>query len=236
MNQPRFHEVTFTFDARVRELGITGMYFVMEGLTNQATNDEFDELLVHELEALDDSVSRGYDVKTDPILKGFRTLHAQLGLSNRNNVSSAENLLRMIRMNGSIPRVNLLVDICSLVSLRTRLAVGAHDLARIDGDIRLTLTTGRETYVPFGAPVPRPVGPGEYAYIDDSGAIICRLETRQVTKSKVDLSTTSCFFVVQGNPSTEADYVSRAGYELIALTKDFCGGTERMLYDPTTLP
>src|SRR5215471_5689866 len=130
VNQPRseenrFHEVTFTFDSRVRELGITGMYFVMEGLRNQTNHDEFDELLVQELEALDDSVLHGYDVKTDPILKGFRDLHAQLGLSNRNNVSSAENLLRMIRMNGSIPRVNLLVDICSLVSLRTRLAVGA---------------------------------------------------------------------------------------------------------------
>lgn len=231
-SESHFARMSFTMDEQVIGLGVTGVYFVMGGLTNLHSHDEFDELLEHTLSDLDDAAVRGQDLKTHPILAGFRDLHSAVGRSNRDNVASAESLLRLIRMNGSVPRVNLLVDIYNMISLKTQLAIGAHDLERFDGDVRLALTTGDERFFPATAMEPKAVQAGEYAYIDGSNQIICRMETRQVGPTRVDLATTEAFYAVQGNKMTDASYVWDAAQELIALTKEFCGGSERILYRP----
>jgi DNA/RNA-binding domain of Phe-tRNA-synthetase-like protein len=232
--QSRLERIAFTVDEQVAGLGVTGMYFVMGGLTNLPSNDEFDELLEHTLSDLEDTAVRGHDLKADPVLAGYRQLHSGVQRSNRDHVASAENLLRLIRMNGTVTRVNLLVDICNLVSLRTRLSISVHDLASVQGDVRLSLTTGQEKFFPINAGEPKAVASGEYAYVDGSGEIIYRMETRQAAKTKVDLTTTECFYIVQGNPATEPEYVSSAAEQLISLTQDFCGGNVRILRHPWT--
>jgi hypothetical protein len=45
----------------------------------------------------------------------------------------------------------------------------------------------------------------------------------------VGLDTTECLYIVQGNRATDDAYIRRAAEELLALTKRFCGGTERFL-------
>ncbi|WP_250282373.1 MULTISPECIES: phenylalanine--tRNA ligase beta subunit-related protein [unclassified Frankia] len=227
----RCEEITFKAAEEVLGLGLTGVYFVMGNLRNRKDDEQFDSLLAGTLAGLP-SFPSNEDFKSDPVLAGFRDLHTAVGRSNRENVASPENLLRLIRRTGTLPRINLLVDIYNLVSLRTRLALGAHDLAAVDGDIRLTSTTGAERFVPLGATEPKPVPAGEYGYIDGAGEIICRMETRQVEKTKVVLDTTECFYIVQGNRATDASYVWDAANELIALTKEFCGGDERILFGP----
>ncbi|ONH32051.1 MULTISPECIES: B3/4 domain-containing protein [Protofrankia] len=226
-----YEETIFKVDEEVLGLGLTGVYFVMGNLRNRKSDERFDALLADTLAGLP-SFRSNEDFRSDPVLAGFRDLHTAVGRSNRENVASPENLLRLIRRTGTLPRISLLVDIYNLVSLRTRLALGAHDLTAVDGDIRLTLTTGTERFVPLGATEPRPVPAGEYGYIDGADEIICRMETRQVEKTKVVLDTTECFYIVQGNRATDADYVWDAANELIALTKEFCGGDERILFGP----
>ena len=223
----RFSQFSFTIDEQVRELGLHGMYFVMEELTNSSGHDEFDELLGHALDDLDDAVATGYDPRTDPILAGYRMLHGAVGRSNRDHVASAENLQRLVKMNGTIPRANLLVDVHNLVSLKTRLAISAHDLSKVRGNVRLSMTTGRERFFPLSSREPKAVHPGEYAYVDEANEIIFRMETRQAAATRPDLTTSECFYIVQGNPATNAAYVRRAANEVVALTKYFCGGRER---------
>jgi DNA/RNA-binding domain of Phe-tRNA-synthetase-like protein len=226
----RFSQFSFTIDEEVLGLGLHGVYFVMGGLTNRRSHDEFDELLEHALDDLDDASTNGYDLRTDSILMGYRDLHSAVGRSNRDHVASAENLQRLVKMNGTIPRANLLVDVHNLVSLKTRLAITAHDLGKVQGNVRLSLTTGRERFFPFISREPKVVHPGEYAYVDEADEIICRMETRQAAATKPELETSDCFFIVQGNRAASADYVREAARELVALTTYFCGGHERNVY------
>jgi DNA/RNA-binding domain of Phe-tRNA-synthetase-like protein len=221
----RFAGFSFTIDEEVRGLGVHGAFFIMSGLTNLAGHDEYDELLGAALDDLDG----GYDLKTDPVLKGYRALHTAIGRSNRDHVASAENLHRLVKMNGTIPRANLLIDIHNLVSLKTRLAISAHDLESVNGDVRLSLSTGRERFYPDDAAPARPLHPGEYAYVDSAGEVIWRLETRQAARTRPTLATSDCFYVVQGNPATSAAYVRRAARNLARLVRYFCGGSQRTL-------
>ncbi len=221
----------FEFSDEVAALGVRGAYFTITGLANRASDPAFEALAARETEAVLAGLSPDA-IRDDPVLAGFRALHEAVGVSNRKNVASPENLLKLLLKAGGLPTVNLVVDIYNLVSLKTRLALGAHDLAGVAGNIRLRLTGGTEGFVPLGAGEAKPVRPGEYAYVDDGNDVLCRLEVRQVEKSKVGLETCDCFYIVQGSAATPPELLRAAAEEVIALTRQFCGGEVRMLHAP----
>jgi len=130
-----------------------------------------------------------------------------------------------------MPRINLLVDIYNLVSVKTRLALGAHDLSHVRGGVHLRRTTGRERFLPLGASEPKPVRTGAYAYVDDSDEVLCWLEVRQVETTKVTLESRDCFYIIQGNSRVPQEALRSAAEELITLTKRFCGGEARLLHE-----
>ena len=211
-----------------QSLGLKAVCFVIEGVRNQRTNPEFEKLKTHTLAQVSKDLS-SEAIQTDPILNGFRALHDAIGRSNRKNVASPESLLKLVLQTGGLPQVNLLVDIYNLVSVKTRLSLGAHDLRAINGNVQLRLTDGSETFWPMGSDKPKIVSPGEYAYIDDAHNVLCRLEVRQCERTKISLDTTNGFFIVQGNPTTPADSLHEAANELLTLIKRFCGGRARLL-------
>jgi DNA/RNA-binding domain of Phe-tRNA-synthetase-like protein len=221
----------FNFDvsSEVLQLGLQGAYLRFTELSNRISDTEFDDLLASSLRDLISGLSESV-IENDAQLRGFRLLHDAVKRSNRKNVASPENLLRLLLARGSMPRVNLLVDIYNLVSMETRLALGAHDIYRISGNVHLMMTTGTERFQPLGATANKGVSEGEYAYIDDSNEIICRLEVRQVEKTKVTLDTNDCFYIVQGNSNTTPEHLKFTVSRLISLTKGFCGGQEELLY------
>jgi DNA/RNA-binding domain of Phe-tRNA-synthetase-like protein len=102
-------------------------------------------------------------------------------------------------------------------------------MACVNGSIQLRLTTGGERFHPLGAVEPKAVHEGEYAYVDDSNDILCRLDVRQAEKTKITMDTRECFYIVQGNPNTPSSLVRATAEHLITLTKRYCGGEERML-------
>ncbi|HYH05737.1 MAG TPA: phenylalanine--tRNA ligase beta subunit-related protein [Thermoanaerobaculia bacterium] len=221
-------DLDFNVDSDVLALGVRGIYFVAADIGNRESDPEFEAMRDEVVAAV---ARTPLDPAADPILAGFRQLHERVHCSNRKFVSSPENLHSLVARTKTLPHVNLLVDVYNLVSLQTRLALGAHDVDRIDGDVHLRLTRGDERFVPLGSSEPKPVRAGEYGYVDDANDVICRLEVRQVEKTKVTTATKHCFFIVQGNAGTDAEYLASSAQKLIALLRQFCGGTIRMLYE-----
>jgi DNA/RNA-binding domain of Phe-tRNA-synthetase-like protein len=225
------NEVGFDIADAVRALGLKCAVFTLENVHNRDTDREFEELKAHVAKSVLAGLS-SEKIVTDPILQGFRQLHEAVGRSNRKYVASSESLLTLLLQTGRLPHVNLAVDIYNLVSVKTRLSLGAHDVSAICGNVHLRLTTGEERFWPLGSDALKPVGAGEYAYVDDQNNILCRLEVRQGEKTKITLDTRECICIIQGNAATESEYIMATTEELIALTKRFCGGQERMLYAP----
>ena len=224
----RFDRFRFGITDAAQSLGLKAVCFVIEGVHNQHTHPEFEKLKAQTLAQVTTDLSFEV-IQTDPILSGFRALHDAIGRSNRKNVASPESLLKLVLQTGGLPQVNLLVDIYNLVSVKTRLSLGAHDLSAISGNVQLRLTDGNETFWPMGSDKPKVVSPGEYAYIDDVHNVLCRLEVRQCERTKITLDTTDGFFIVQGNARTEGAYLHEVANELLALIKRFCGGQARTL-------
>ncbi len=130
----------------------------------------------------------------------------------------------MLLESQTLVAINKVVSIYNLVSLKSSLALGAHDLDKIVGNVTLRLTTGTEKFWPIGAKEPEKVSQGEYAYCDDANDVICRMEVRQVEKTKVLPHTKNIFFIVQGNQNTSDEEISHASGELARLITDCAGG------------
>ncbi|KGO20523.1 tRNA ligase, partial [Oenococcus alcoholitolerans] len=155
-----------------------------------------------ELESLDRD-----QLKADPIIQGFWDLHKSIGLPKRSNTPAPLTLLKLILKRGVLFSIDPVVDLYNLVSIQSRLALGAHDIDRIDGDVELKITNGTERFVPIGANgSAEKIKAGEYSYVDASNEVICHLETRQVEKTKVTAGSTHIFYIVQGNEHTSQEY------------------------------
>jgi len=215
---PRFH-----ISPAVRDLGVRGAFAVLDGLDNQREPPGLFAWRERLVQRLRDELTADF-VETDRTLAGFRALHDRIGRSNRRFPASAEALVGLFQRKGLVPAINPLVDLYNGVSLETRLSLGAHDLATIEGDITLRVTDGTERFVPLGTTSPETVPPGEYGYVDDRGEILCRLEHRQCERTKVTPETTQAFYIVQGNAATPAATIESALDRLVDLTTSHCGG------------
>lgn len=218
----------FSITQEVSNLGVKGIMSRIQGVKNAKNNSEFDNYLVLELQNLKQQW-QGKDYKADLIIQGFRTLHEKVKKSNRKYPASPEELIRIFTETGRFPRINLLVDIYNLVSLKTRLALGAHDVDKVIGDVTLRLTDGTEHFFPLGCKEEVPVQAGEYSYIDDGNNIICRMEVLQVEPTKITIDTTDVFLIVQGNDNTSGLDIQSGVKEVADLIKKYCGGTTTTL-------
>ena len=219
----------FTISDEVRAIGLRGSYLIAKGLRNTHESTEFSSVRQEWINQILPYLNED-QIAGNLVLAGFRELHCRVGVSNRKHISSPENMLLSLLRTGTVPSISLLVDIYNYVSLKYCLAIGAHDIAHVSGNISLRMTSGTERFQPLGYDKTKPIGKGEYAYIDDDNEVICRLEVRQVEKTKVTLDSSECFFIVQGNANTSCELIMNACTELIELTSKYCGGEFHYLH------
>ena len=138
-------------------------------------------------------------------------------------------LLKNLLKKQEFHKINPLVDLYNLISMDTKLALGAHDLDKTEGNITLRLTQGNEKYISLGSEEAKEVKAGIYSYIDDANDIICYSEIRQVDKTKVTNESKDIFFIVQVNKETSDKYVKDIAKELITVVTYYLGGTGEIL-------
>lgn len=225
-------EIKFDIADDLIQKGVTGVYLVIRGVQNKLEDPRFEEYKDRRLQELLQSTKPDF-VENDPILKGYRDLHTAFGFSNRNFPAAPETLYINLLKYQRLVHINLLVDVYNLVSLETRLALGAHDLGHVVGNIHLRPMCGDEQFWPLGSEETKKVREGGYSYIDDANDVLCMLDSRQVEKSKVTETTREAFYILQGNKATSSEYLLEGAQKLIHLTQEFCGGEAAVLYSPS---
>lgn len=186
------------------------------GLVNQYIKNKSNELL---------KLYSGFNVDDDPIIKGFNKIHENATISKRKNIPAGENLIKNLIENNSYRSINPLVDIYNLLSIESKLCLGAHDIEKVDGDVYLRFHNGDEIYNPLGDMSSNKVKLNEYSYIDSSNEILCRLEVRQVKKTMVREETKDVFYIVEGNMETTDDYLLSYCNKIIEETTKYLGGS-----------
>lgn len=121
--------------------------------------------------------------------------------------SSIEALLKRVSNGNQIGSINPLVDIYNTVSLTYGVPVGGEDLAAVQGDVRLTIAAGGESFLPLGADDDEPALAGEVAYLDDAGAICRCWNWREAVRTMLTEQTTDAIMVLEAvDDSTDAQF------------------------------
>lgn len=218
----------FKVEKAVLDAGVKIVFVVIRGLDNSKESYEWH---AHREVLLNDLLERykDVDVHQDPILEGFNLLHDHTGVKRRKNIPASENLIKLLQKHGSLTYINKVVDIYNLISLDSKLALGAHNIDRVSGNVTLRFTDGTERFVPLGQTEPVAINPHEYSYIDDSNEVLCRLEIRQVQKTLVDETARNVFYIVQGNDATSDELLHQTAQKIIDLTTQYCGGVGEII-------
>lgn len=212
----------------VLDSGVKIVFCTVQGIDNTQVSDEWMEYRNRRIKELYEQY-KDLDVHSDPILEGFNILHDNTGVRRRKNIPASENLIKLLVKHQDMAFINTAVDIYNMISLESRLALGAHNMDKVDGNVTLRFTDGTEKFIPIGQSESVPVKPHEYSYCDDSNEVLCRLEIRQVEKTKVDESAKNVFYIVQGNEATDYSLLEDTAQQVIDTTVKYCGGSGKIV-------
>lgn len=217
----------------VADIGIKVVFASVEGVDNIGRSPEWEAERKKRLDHLRKRYE-GLEVHEDAVLEGYHILHDKSGVKRRKNIPSSENLIKMLLKHGDMPFINQVVDIYNVISMESRLCVAAHNRDRIEGNLTVRFSDGSETYIPLGQEQPVPMNPHEYCYCDDANEVLCRLEIRQVNKTKVDEGVRNILYIIEGNAATEDAFLSEVMQEIIDTTVKYCGGSGE-IFSPDVL-
>jgi DNA/RNA-binding domain of Phe-tRNA-synthetase-like protein len=158
-------------------------------------------------------------------LRAFAESYRSAGVNPKRQQPGCERLAEFAWKRGDLPAINSLVDAYNMISVRWLLSLGAHDLQAVSLPIHLTIVPGEMTFTPLGASASGSVSPGEFAYVDDGGRVICRLDVIQAEFSKVTAVTTGVVVILEGTSAHDGAAFSAARTELVEVIGEFCGGS-----------
>jgi DNA/RNA-binding domain of Phe-tRNA-synthetase-like protein len=232
MHQEQAPTTAFIVTPECQRLGLRAGAIAFRNLHVGPASANLRATIAHEAALVAAQFAGPADIRSATGITAFQAILRAVGVNPRRDHNSAERLLTLAMKRGVLPEVNSLVDAYNLVSLRTGLSLGAHDIDRITLPVSLRLLTGAETFVPLGKATPEPVGAGEFGYVDGAGRVLCWLDVRQADFSKVTGETRNALLIIEGTTSHAAKLFEQAVPDVIALVTGCCGGDAVVVAQP----
>jgi len=127
----------------------------------------------------------------------------EVGRSIKKNPPTVLALIRNIQHRGALPQINSIIDIYNVESLKSFLAIGGHDLDKIEGPIEFTVSQRDDLFLPILSSE-KHVAPTDPVYRDQKG-VLAWLDVRDSDHYKFEETTQNALFVIQGNTETSVE-------------------------------
>lgn len=155
-----------------------------------------------------------------PAFREYERLHRLFGVEDE--PAAPEKLLRFVRRNYDFTGAGVVVDCYNLVSAKTLLSIGAHDLARLQAPVVLRRVENGDTFVPLNETA-HVNCQGEYAYVATGGQIICRMEVLQGKDTRVEATSRDVVFFLQNNQRIGIGDLLTGSWLLVEILERYCG-------------
>lgn len=160
----------------------------------------------------------GTDWRNNELHRSYRDLHEKYGAVGI--PGSPEEILTYIEEKGSIPNINTFVDLYNIFSAMTGISIGAHDIEKINGKVRLVILSEDIPFKHAATNNEDIAKKGEFAYVDDTG-ILCRLDIKQAGRTSVRKDTRHVLLLFQGNDTIQQEYLNKKLEEFKRLVNTF---------------
>jgi DNA/RNA-binding domain of Phe-tRNA-synthetase-like protein len=159
-------------------------------------------------------------------LEAWRDAYRAFGAKPQRTPCSAEALLRRVQRDGTLPRINAIVDQYNALSVRYAVPIGGEDAAAYVGPPRLVRAAGDETFETMrdGRPSIETVEPGEVIWRDDVGVTCRRWNWRQSPRTQLTAGTTDMWFVLERLEPMPLSGLHDAGDALVRTLRQLAPG------------
>ena len=195
--------MNFIIDKSIVELGIKSVVIgIAKNIDPQAPLS--DSFLTKQKKMQDWALQCDVDeILKHPVTQGYTDLLQSVGRSIKKYPPTVPAFIRNIQRRGSMPHINSVIDIYNVESLYSLLAIGGHDLDKIDGQIEFTVNKEAGVFLPISS-TEKHVAETDYVYRDPKG-IIAWLGVRDGEQYKFDDGTKNAIFIIQGNANTSVE-------------------------------
>lgn len=152
-----------------------------------------------------------------PVFKAYREQHKKY--SGENLPGSSEVMTEFLLKNKHIPNINTFVDLYNIYSIESGISIGAHDMTKLEGEVKLTQLDKTEEFLGMSDRKPVKAHKGEFAYKDEEG-IICRLLVKQTDRTKITKDTTDVLVIFQGNSEIDGKELKKKMDEFEVLVQN----------------
>lgn len=142
-------------------------------------------------------------VKEEAVVQGYMELLKEVGRSVKKNPPTILALIKNIQSRGFLPTINSVIDIYNVECLRSFLAIGGHDLDKIQGPIEFTISQREDTFLPILS-TEKHVSETDPVYRDCQG-VLAWLDVRDSEYYKFEDQTRNAIFIIQGNRATSVE-------------------------------
>ncbi|MBX3656956.1 MAG: hypothetical protein KF740_00830 [Ramlibacter sp.] len=144
-----------------------------------------------------------------PEVQAWRRAYSRMGFKPTQYRCASESLLRRLRLDGHLPRIHPLIDLCNAASVAFAIPVAVFDLDFVQGDLQVILARGTESFETFSGDIERPE-PGEVIFADAGGrAHARRWVHRQSGTSAVREGTRHALIVAEAQHAQAPEHVPR---------------------------
>lgn len=227
---------TFSYDPEIIKSfpKLAGTALLGTGLKNSPSPENLRQLYLEEQRRVLEKIG-STPLSELETLAGWRAAFRLFGVDPTQYRCAAEALLRRLTKKGDIPSINMLVDICNMVSIRYGLPVAAVDCRAVQGGITVRFAKGDERFLPLGAAEPEHPEVGEVIFSDENGLLVARRWCwRQSEESAAREDTQQVIFTIEAQHAGGAETVRQAAADLQALLAEYVGGEYRpvLVYPP----
>lgn len=135
--------------------------------------------------------------------------------------SSIEALLKRVSQGHEFRPIIPLVDLYNSVSIKYAVPLGGEDIDKIQGNLRLGMAKGGESFFPLGAETDAPALEGEICHMDDAGAVCRCLNWREAQRTMLQEETTNAVLIMESVNAEQAARANTAMAELKSLCEDY---------------
>jgi DNA/RNA-binding domain of Phe-tRNA-synthetase-like protein len=164
------------------------------------------------------------EIESNRILQSYRNMVKKTGRSAKNFPPAAESLIRLVKFRGRFPPINAAVDAYNLISAKYFLALGVHDIDKLEGPITFRLSEGNEPFTAVGSDKRKMTAKGDYLY-SDSKQVLAWLDSKDSDAVKLSTDTKNILVVIMGTDATPIDYNLSAAKEACEIIAKFNKGT-----------
>jgi DNA/RNA-binding domain of Phe-tRNA-synthetase-like protein len=163
------------------------------------------------------SVDMARPAWAEPHLASWREAYKTFGAKPQRTPCSAEALWRRLERDGTLTSINAIVDLYNAVSVTYAVPVGGEDLSAYVGAARLVRAVGNEPFETTreGQPAIEMVEPGEVVWRDDRGVTCRRWNWRQTPRTRIGVTTTDLWFVLERLEPMPIEALLQAGESLV---------------------